>query len=215
MKRRAVMLVLALFLGGAIVNVAVAWGCVILLPPLATQNVLTDNYREMTDDESTTLLQQRFNDASLTGAEAYGHSCWRFGWRSFETSWSAEPGSGVSVDVHMTDAGWPATSMQGGYQWDARIPNAKVGYFAALEPPQWMQSKLIPCIPVGPLWPGFAINTVFYAAILWMLFAAPFALRRRLRRKRGLCPACGYDLRGTASAACPECGSARKRQSER
>jgi hypothetical protein len=31
--------------------------------------------------------------------------------------------------------------------------------------------------------------------------------KRRSRRRRGLCAACGYDLRGNPSAkACPECG---------
>jgi hypothetical protein len=53
------------------------------------------------------------------------------------------------------------------------------------------------------------INTLFYAAILWLLFAAPFALRRRRRIKRGLCVKCAYNLRGRApqSEVCPECGS--------
>jgi hypothetical protein len=64
--------------------------------------------------------------------------------------------------------------------------------------------------PLRPIWPGFAINTVLYAAILYMLLAAPFALRRWRRIKRGLCPKCGYDLRGRGNAAdaatCPECG---------
>jgi hypothetical protein len=61
-----------------------------------------------------------------------------------------------------------------------------------------------------PIWPGFAINTVFYALVLWLLVAAPFALRRRSRIKRGLCPKCAYDLRGAAlqNRACPECGCA-------
>ena len=27
------------------------------------------------------------------------------------------------------------------------------------------------------------------------------------RRRRGLCVACGYDLRGNVSGACPECGT--------
>jgi len=27
------------------------------------------------------------------------------------------------------------------------------------------------------------------------------------RIKRGLCPKCAYDLRGTTSEACPECGA--------
>ncbi len=31
-------------------------------------------------------------------------------------------------------------------------------------------------------------------------------LRRRCRRKRGLCGGCGYDLTGNESGVCPECG---------
>ena len=66
-----------------------------------------------------------------------------------------------------------------------------------------MEAKTVPrCL----LWPGFAINTLFYAAILWVMFAAPFALRRRLRIKRGLCSACAYPI-GT-SPVCTECGAA-------
>ena len=78
--------------------------------------------------------------------------------------------------------------------------------------------------PTEFLWPGFAINTVFYAVILWLLFAAPFALRRRRRIKRGLCPKCAYDLRGSrrgphpnplpegeGETVCPECGAAEGR----
>ena len=51
-----------------------------------------------------------------------------------------------------------------------------------------------------------AINTLFYAAILWLLILGPFALRRLIRQRRGVCPACGYDLRHGEHKACPECG---------
>jgi len=33
------------------------------------------------------------------------------------------------------------------------------------------------------------------------------AVRRRKRRKLGLCPICEYDLRGNESGICPECGT--------
>jgi hypothetical protein len=59
-------------------------------------------------------------------------------------------------------------------------------------------------LPIRPLWPGFAVNTLFYAAILWLLVPGPFALRRFIRVKRGLCPKCAYPM-GEA-AVCTECG---------
>jgi hypothetical protein len=55
-----------------------------------------------------------------------------------------------------------------------------------------------------PIWPGFALNTLFYAAILWLLFAFPFALRRWRRRRNGLCTKCAYPV--GASDVCTECG---------
>ena len=62
-------------------------------------------------------------------------------------------------------------------------------------------------LAVTPIWPGFAINTIFYGAILWLLIPGQFALRRLIRRKRGLCIACRYDLRGAEHEVCPECGA--------
>ncbi len=47
---------------------------------------------------------------------------------------------------------------------------------------------------------------MFYAALLWLLVFGPFTARRFIRRKRGRCINCGYDLRGDFSAGCSECG---------
>jgi hypothetical protein len=80
--------------------------------------------------------------------------------------------------------GWPLISI--GRTWDAR-------------PSRLAEDKTWTMI-----WPGFAINSLFYAGILWLLFAAPFALRRRRRIKRGLCPACAYPVGD--SEVCTECG---------
>ena len=97
--------------------------------------------------------------------------------------------------------GWPALSMwyagnaERDWQSGALISRERLGSVEEVSLPLWL------------IWPGFAINTMFYAAILaggWLLFAAPLALRRRRRIKRGLCPACAYPI--GSSDNCTECG---------
>ncbi len=61
-------------------------------------------------------------------------------------------------------------------------------------------------LPTTPIWPGFAINTLLYAATLYLLFTTPAKLRRHRRIKRNLCPACAYPVRD--STVCTECGKA-------
>ena len=61
-------------------------------------------------------------------------------------------------------------------------------------------------IPTRPIWPAFAINTVIYAISAWLMKRGSCELRRFIRRKRGRCITCGYDLRGDLDHGCPECG---------
>ena len=61
-------------------------------------------------------------------------------------------------------------------------------------------------LPYNPMLIPLSLNTLFYAAVLWLLIPGPFALRRFVRVKRGLCPACAYP-RGE-SDVCSECGKA-------
>ena len=74
-----------------------------------------------------------------------------------------------------------------------------------MEQPASMEEwESVRVIPFRPVWPGFAINTLLYAAVLWMTLAAPLALRRRRRLKRGLCPKCAYPI--GINPVCTECG---------
>ena len=61
-----------------------------------------------------------------------------------------------------------------------------------------------------PIWPGFVIDTLFYAAIWFGLFHGVFfgvaSAKQAIRRARGRCPMCGYDLRGALEKGCSECG---------
>lgn len=61
-------------------------------------------------------------------------------------------------------------------------------------------------LPLRPIIGGFLINTLFYTPIWLGLFFGLTAVRRR----RGRCPQCGYDLRRELENGCPECGWNRK-----
>ena len=63
--------------------------------------------------------------------------------------------------------------------------------------------------PVAGLTHRALIVPMWFLALAAALPAAPslaLRLRRRFRHSRGVCPACGYDLRATPGR-CPECGA--------
>lgn len=66
-------------------------------------------------------------------------------------------------------------------------------------------------LPLRPIWPGFLVNTLLFATILWLPLLVLDLRRSVWRRRRNLCERCGYP-RG-ASNACTECG--RVHRSER
>ena len=67
-------------------------------------------------------------------------------------------------------------------------------------------------LPYSPLWPGFALNSVIFAAVGYGLSRLSRSLylrnRHRRRSRAGKCPECNYDRTGLAAGAvCPECGA--------
>lgn len=69
--------------------------------------------------------------------------------------------------------------------------------------------NLFPKMQTSPISSGVQFHLgpplLLFAGLSTWTFFWPLA-RRRLRRKRGQCLACGYDLRGSTTATCPECG---------
>lgn len=63
-------------------------------------------------------------------------------------------------------------------------------------------------LPMRPMTLGFAVNTLCYSALAWLLIGLVGVIRRRLRARRPeLCPECRYDRTGLGEGApCPECG---------
>jgi hypothetical protein len=63
--------------------------------------------------------------------------------------------------------------------------------------------------------PILAATAIATGCILWGLWLvrafykakqSASAIRGIIRRDRGLCPHCGYNLTGNVSGTCPECG---------
>jgi hypothetical protein len=75
-------------------------------------------------------------------------------------------------------------------------------------PPGSRNLDEVRALPTAIIPIGFVMNTLVYAAALWLLFFGAGTVKRSLRRHRNRCPACGYDLRGTQHEQCPECGGA-------
>ena len=75
-------------------------------------------------------------------------------------------------------------------------------------------------LSLRPIWPGFLINTLFYAAIWFILIFTWRMHLRQVRKWQGYCQTCKYDLRGNRTPAaesrmpsrigCPECGWGRE-----
>ena len=145
---------------------------------------------------------------------------WHIGWPAerYVPVWASglpplEPREGMVGHAAVEGSGWPAIAMRTRYEeWSVAGQLGGQSFHQVTEGILLTPKAAVrrgckaKVVPLRPLWPGFAINTAFYAAILWLVIPGPFALRRHIRRKRGLCVACGYDLRGNLSAGCPECG---------
>ena len=194
--RRRLLTISIFLLAGAVVNVAVAWGIarwsdsveIISLPftgggPADAPSAwLLDNVPEWWPDKPTVEETYR----------------WR--WFLFTVRISQVQISKVfGVSLRELRFGVPTKSLA-----CYRLGEIESGPWTYSWRHAWGRLGGDTPLPLRPIWPGFAINTLFYATLLWLLIPAPFALRRFLRLKRGLCPKCAYPM--GESEVCSECG---------
>ena len=220
MKRR--LLIVAVFLlAGAVVNVAVAWGCAILIrlmePGRGALPRVEASLRERGPDGSwhfwaierskdrSVLLYHSFWDARSEDINCNDVST-ELRPDELAPSWAGlrtPPDTDYEVRwVH--GLGWPVVSMWRDYVLGGSRYEVLHGLRVTFLP---SDRGLPRAVPLRPIWSGFAVNTLFYATLLWLLICGPFALRRVVRQRRGRCVACGYDLGHADHDACPECGS--------
>lgn len=61
-------------------------------------------------------------------------------------------------------------------------------------------------LPLRPIAMGFATDTSLYSFAWWFVLIGANKARRWRPHAKGQCEHCAYDLRGTSSDRCPECG---------
>jgi len=218
--RRRIYMVAIFLLAGAVVNVAVAWGCAILIqlmePGRGALPRVEASLREREPDGSWyfweilrskdrgVLLYHSFWDARSEDIIYYDVST-ELRPDELAPSWASlrtPPDTDYEVRwVH--GLGWPVVSMWRDYGLVSGGTRYELlhGLGLTFLPPD---VSLPRAVPLHPIWPGFVINTIFYAAVVWLLIPGPFVLRRFIRVKRGRCVKCGYP--SGESAVCSECG---------
>ena len=212
MKRRLFKLVLLLVVG-ATMTTATAWALAVSVPQ-SQYGVFLLNMSLM--DAPTTEPQWSIYNRSGPGVmtvyavadpayEPKGGSEVAPYWSRAATAPARED---VDAQVHFIEQahGWPMLSHLRSRTLPRGQGQSYVGWLITVPWASPDAGTRLRALPLTPIWPGFAINTAFYAVLLWMLWLSPFVVRRFIRSKRGCCIKCGYDLRGDFSAGCPECG---------
>ena len=196
-RRRIITRVIVLLLLGAVINVAVAWGCELWSPvnscgPNSMVRVSGKQWwsARFADGYDPELFTWEVSGLGVRGTTYFGGDDW-----------------GCAI----RRSGWPLIAMEYAFEscGEFRVHHG-------IEVPNAIPRKHNACryVPTRIVWRGLLPNAAFYAAALWLVFCVgPGLVRRRIRRGRGLCLHCGYDLRGQrpgaeagASRKCPECG---------
>jgi hypothetical protein len=218
--RRPLRSVVVVSLLALVVSPVLAWGCVLWSP-------LTRS-RPLSEREAARLMNDHLGE-SRPGAAPRGSAHGGPGWvsafaadmtippprrdagprrdtaRSAPSFFRQVPSSPDDRQVELFRAGWPLSCVEGrrttlGSQRSARgllaVPLERIG------------AKPMRRVPLLPVWEGLLANTAFFAALFWLAVPGQIALRRGLRRRRGRCPGCGYDVAHADHASCPECGEA-------
>ncbi len=192
MKRATLRMVLFLLLG-AVINVAVAWGCVVAVPIALRPAEIT--VKEISADYlQVQCIQRAFGRTRETWGERHSlpvvidtgspfgqHplvSSWeRTGWpmRALHCSTSAHE------LTYTTDAGEVLAAGSEG-QIDQGIKVSPERFTVSTSP---LPVSTWRALPLRPIWPGFAVNTIIYAVLVWLLVAGVVQARRYIRRKRG------------------------------
>jgi hypothetical protein len=218
---------------GAIINIAVAWGCAFLV---GTDRIVARPYYSDVDEPrwcftvreslgGTSVVSSRLMQVNNIPA----HPIDTIGWSRVadrpDPAWQRPKYPVIDVEQRTEcAAGFPFRALMGwrDHRWyaaDGTAPNLSTSIVATPSDPVWAvqwQSPALPpagwddlarsLLPLRPIPIGFILNTMIFGAGCYFV---AFHWRRFVqarRRARGCCRWCGYNAASLPTATCPECG---------
>ncbi len=196
--RRRLPAIAIFLLAGAVVNVGVAWGCARWSRSLEMifGQLFSGESPASTESTSTPSAWRLDNVPERWPDKPKFEETGRTRWFLLTTQISRLDDKFSSVVLLEQRIGAPTKSLA-----RYRIGEKESGTWTFSWRHAWGRDYPL---PLRPIWPGFAANTIFYATIFWLVIPGPFALCRLIRQRRGLCPSCAYPM--GESAVCSECG---------
>ncbi len=191
--KRAILSIVFFLLLGAIVNVAVAWGCVVCFPIALRPAEIT--IQEISADyQQVQCIQRAFGRTRETWGERYAlpvviDSGSPFGQRPAVSSWE-RTGWPLRALYCSISANELAYTTDGGEVLGAGR-DGQIDEGIRLSPERFtVSTSTLPvatwrALPLRPIWLGFGVNTIIYAALAWLFLAGLFQVRRYIQRKRG------------------------------
>lgn len=162
-------------------------------------------------------VSSEHDDIFVAGVPCGGHKGTRIdtAYRIDRVSWSRLGGPQIDefhrkVVEEEGAFGWPLSCLWGSYNTYFFCGNGCCQ--SRQERSEWMipvstaSYGLVRGLPLRPMALGFVIDSAMHAGVCYGLLSLLSAMRVRARHRAGCCHRCGYDLRGAAHHACPECG---------
>jgi hypothetical protein len=208
--RRWLITIVILLLAGVVANVTVAWAFAMFGDPYQSRT-FTEFVFESEGDQFQFLERRCIGAASYwCRGQAYIFADDPPPNEKSSPNWLGSYQLYPHANSFLEARGWPLHSLSAGQDRVMGFPfEAHWGLQTTLKSFTF-GGTAIPCVlPLRPIWPAFAVNSLFYTALVpavWLLARRMYSLafRRLIRRRRGLCPACAYPVGD--SPICTECG---------
>jgi len=189
----------------------ITWSC-----PTSTSELSWHSTLDMSADERAAFtFWSAFAPVALSikvSAETSGAKVVHYPTKDDRSVTDAVRGARYSLLLQRT-FGWPMRSMSCDFVWKHTGAPTVVGGLplspSLNAPHEYLRQR---ALPIRPQWLGFIVNTILSAVFLLLVMKWASVTGRRWRIHRGRCAQCAYDLRGSESHICPECGNTIKRR---